>query len=409
MARQKLQVRISGLVRLARRVRHQLIEGIPKRRLGQFRAIIRGAIDKVESVCRAVDGTPDGLPAPSRNAYRFLREIDLEHLPVSEAGEQARPAIGIKNVVANQKLLHRRVNELAGQCKTGQLTEATHAEAIPELLPLVSGWAQQIEEILSRKGASLSSLGRPTQRAYALFRFLSDPTRMAEHLDTVSRFLLLSRRREGTSLQTEIGIELGCIGNLYSYRGSQAKRRYCVSENFLGAEDEVLEAVLECIHRRKPGPARRIVNEYQETDAFCGIAADLEALLGRGEGDGRGRVYDLEEIFDAVNRGHFSGEMSRPRLRWSSRLTFRKFGHYCFSTDEVMLSATLDSPNVERFVLEYVMYHELLHKKHGEDTSGARRVYHSREFRAEERRFPRYKEADEGLGKLSSARRKALF
>jgi len=56
-----------------------------------------------------------------------------------------------------------------------------------------------------------------------------------------------------------------------------------------------------------------------------------------------------------------------------------------------------------------VMFHELLHKKYGEDTSGGRRVYHSRGFRAEERRFPRYKEADKELGKLSADRKKAFF
>jgi len=386
-----------------------LTEGIPKRRLGQFRAIVRGAIDKVESACRAVDSTPDGLPAPSRNAYRYLTEIDLEHLPVSEAGDRGGPSVRIRNVVANQKLLHRRVNELAGQCETGPLTEAMHSEAIPELLPLVTGWAQQIEEILAKKGASPSSLGLPTRRAYVLFKFLSDPTRMAEHIDTVARFLRVSRRRQGASPEMRTVVEMGYIGNLYSYRGSQEGYRYCVSENFLGAEDEVLQAILECIHRRRSDPAHRIVNEYQETDAFCSIAADLEALVGRSEGRGSGRAYDLNEIFDAVNRDHFSGEMPRPRVRWSARPTFRKFGHYCFSTDEVMLSATLDSPNVERFVVEYVMFHELLHKKYGEDTSGGRRVYHSRGFRAEERRFPRYKEADKELGKLSADRKKAFF
>jgi hypothetical protein len=40
------------------------------------------------------------------------------------------------------------------------------------------------------------------------------------------------------------------------------------------------------------------------------------------------------------------------------------------------------------------MYHELLHKKHGSMTVNGRRLSHSQAFRAEERQFTKYQEAE---------------
>jgi hypothetical protein len=51
-------------------------------------------------------------------------------------------------------------------------------------------------------------------------------------------------------------------------------------------------------------------------------------------------------------------------------------------------------------VLAYVMYHEMLHLKFPVKMNGTRRCVHSAEFRAEERRFPLWKEAEAALKRL---------
>jgi hypothetical protein len=89
------------------------------------------------------------------------------------------------------------------------------------------------------------------------------------------------------------------------------------------------------------------------------------------------------------------------KLIWNQALTGRKFGHYGRSTDTVMLSVSLDSPAVPEFVLDFVMYHELLHKKHGIPVVNERRVVHSAAFRAEERKSADYHEADRVLNELA--------
>jgi hypothetical protein len=99
--------------------------------------------------------------------------------------------------------------------------------------------------------------------------------------------------------------------------------------------------------------------------------------------------------------------MARPRLIWSQRITRGRFGHYNYSTDTVMISRSLDRADVPAFVVDHVMHHELLHKKHGLRWQDGRGHAHTAEFRAEESRFENYHEADAFLRRLAQARRLA--
>jgi len=94
--------------------------------------------------------------------------------------------------------------------------------------------------------------------------------------------------------------------------------------------------------------------------------------------------------------------MQRPRLTWNQSITAHKFGHYNYSTDTVMISRTLDHSAVPAFVVDHVMHHELLHKKHGLRWHNGRGHAHTPEFRREERMFPQYAEADEFLRRLAT-------
>jgi len=59
-----------------------------------------------------------------------------------------------------------------------------------------------------------------------------------------------------------------------------------------------------------------------------------------------------------------------------------------------------DDPATPPLALEYVMFHEMLHLRHGVDHHGVRRRVHTREFRQAEQAFPRLKEAKALLKEL---------
>jgi hypothetical protein len=122
----------------------------------------------------------------------------------------------------------------------------------------------------------------------------------------------------------------------------------------------------------------------------------------------RGDVYDLVESFDRLNERYFSRQLDRPLLSWSSRKTLRVLGHHDHVHRTIVISRTLDSSRIPLFVLEYVLYHEMLHVKHPRLVVSGRTVYHSRSFRDDERRFERFEEALEWLEKIATpARRRA--
>jgi len=61
----------------------------------------------------------------------------------------------------------------------------------------------------------------------------------------------------------------------------------------------------------------------------------------------------------------------------------------------------MDHPAVPLFVVEYVLYHEMLHVKHSTRRSGCSLVSHSREFRVEEKLFPEFDRARRFLDRLA--------
>lgn len=81
--------------------------------------------------------------------------------------------------------------------------------------------------------------------------------------------------------------------------------------------------------------------------------------------------------------------------------TGRKFGHYDAIRDAIMISSTLDRGDVPEFVVDFVVYHELLHKKLGGVWRNGRREAHTDEFRAEERRFAHFDEAEKVIRRLA--------
>jgi hypothetical protein len=155
--------------------------------------------------------------------------------------------------------------------------------------------------------------------------------------------------------------------------------------------------------RAKDPLARKRVIQRMHADDYADLQDELEALGGVVE-QTRGAAHHLAESFDRVNREYFAGTMGRPHLSWSRALTRRKFGHYDHVRDWVMISSTLDQPQVPALVVDFLMYHELLHKKHGiRWSTGGRGYAHTAIFYADERKFARYDDAERWLKRLATS------
>jgi hypothetical protein len=101
----------------------------------------------------------------------------------------------------------------------------------------------------------------------------------------------------------------------------------------------------------------------------------------------RGRHFDLEKMFEELNKKYFAGNLHRPHIGWSQRSWRRQFGCYDPGPNQILLNRRMDHPRVPQVAVEYVLYHEMLHVKHPTRRSGCSLVSHSPEFRAEEKLF----------------------
>jgi len=92
----------------------------------------------------------------------------------------------------------------------------------------------------------------------------------------------------------------------------------------------------------------------------------------------------LEQSFDRVDESYFNGMLDKPNLQWGTTST-SKLGCYEYGSDTITISTIFKAARKE--LLDYVMYHEMLHKKFKFSSSNGRTIHHSSEFKKMEAKF----------------------
>lgn len=113
----------------------------------------------------------------------------------------------------------------------------------------------------------------------------------------------------------------------------------------------------------------------------------------------QGTHFDLEEMFNLLNQIYFQNAIPKPTLTWSSQNTYRILGHHDPTHNTINISKSLDDNRVPRFVVECVMYHEMLHIKHPTRFENGRRYSHTPIFRRDEREFAFFAESEAWIEK----------
>ena len=114
----------------------------------------------------------------------------------------------------------------------------------------------------------------------------------------------------------------------------------------------------------------------------------------------QGRYYNLESIFDDLNRRFFHGLLARPLMTWSRHVSRQSLGHYDPAHNTIVISRIFDRADMPRYGVEYLVYHEMLHLKHPVKLRGSRRCVHPKEFMEEEKLFPHLEQAKEFIKRL---------
>ena len=172
-----------------------------------------------------------------------------------------------------------------------------------------------------------------------------------------------------------------------------------ISDLLEGAPQGVLEAIahilLAKVYRKPIEPLHSTrYRRYVSSHDISAKAQLVRQMRGRKRIDSaRGQVYDLDHIFEQLNRKFFHGLLGRPQMTWSRAHARNSLAHYDPAHNAIVVSRVFDHRRVPPCAVEYIVYHEMLHLKHPVKLRGSRRCVHGPEFQAEEKLFPHLEEA----------------
>lgn len=184
--------------------------------------------------------------------------------------------------------------------------------------------------------------------------------------------------------------------SMLSARGSQATG-YVVRLHglFLEAPAEVWQALVAYLRHTGPQAARtiRAYIRQQQHRVTPPPAARTSALQPCGQ------YFDLEAMYRDLNQRYFI-ERVQAEITWSRRplqrqRTSMRFGSYHERDRLIRVHRLLDQPFVPRYVVENVVFHEMLHQLIPRQLRNGRWSIHPPEFRQQERRFEYYQQAEQ--------------
>ncbi len=157
-------------------------------------------------------------------------------------------------------------------------------------------------------------------------------------------------------------------------RKSGSLLEFSLSSEWCSVSNEIVLGLLESLSSRIMHiKGRNSVN----IDLYNNFVRSIHVAFPKTERD-----LVLELCFNRVNEEYFNGLVEKPNLVWHSSL--KRLASYDYHTDTVSVSDVFKG---RHDVIEYLMYHELLHKKLKFTEGNGRTVHHGGLFRRKEKEF----------------------
>jgi hypothetical protein len=195
------------------------------------------------------------------------------------------------------------------------------------------------------------------------------------------------------------------------WRENGSRTEFIVSDYMVDAPEDIMQCLAKyLVSRFLLGTVDRESEKrylsYVRSEGFWNRNRDV--YLTRSKNlvlEPRGIHHDLRTVFSYVNSNYFNSTLEAPLLAWTCESPRSRVGYYISALNLLAVNRALDRLDVPRFVLEFVMFHELLH--HVDSSTGApsRRTRHTREFRRQERSFSSFREAEEWLSRIARMHR----
>ena len=395
-----MALRFKGLVRQARDCRRRMLAGIAPGERDEFLASVQETVDFVDRRCRDHGIRVEDLPNPSMKAVAYLRGISEtrpDHLPLPREGVKVAKPIRITNVVKDQT-----------EFLTLLATPTVSVERLDDVFFAMSMSVKTIEDICEEDGTTPAGLPVRSRQSFLIMKWLTCRENFDHYVQQARLAHAPLKRavlRSGGSANVPVRILFLPGRHLWNGRSNDGTYTWHLSAGFLGASAQDLHDLGEVVVKHPPPPPVILSRHklFVSSPEFEDVLEEIHLLLEDSTFDSKGTVWDLDVLFDKLNAEFFGGSLSRPGLHWEPcTCRIRRLGRYDFVRDVVVLNPLLDDARLPEYVPTFVLFHELLHKKHGFAISGARRLMHTPQFQEDERQYPYRERAQRWIGVLST-------
>ncbi|HIH19867.1 TPA: hypothetical protein HA244_01225 [Candidatus Micrarchaeota archaeon] len=237
---------------------------------------------------------------------------------------------------------------------------------------------------------------------------------MERYQQSVSKESLGRLEEAFYSAEAMLGKKNPVHASFESYAGLKAKVQLRngtitakVSDGFENAEREVLVGLALTLlggmfKRKMENGYTHAYKEFASRESTSGFHDTLRKLRGRGKKlEPHGRHHDLNAVRDFLFSvyGNILCD-SKPEIGWGGKKSRRVLGFHDGAFNSITINRILDSDRVPSFVVQYVVFHELLHCKHKvlfQRGESMRRTIHPKAFKDDEQRFPFAEKANDWL------------
>jgi hypothetical protein len=317
--------------------------------------------------------------------------------------------IRIVNLISACSEIQSTINQIVSQFDSPTQLIAQNRQ-FTSLHLLIQHKVRHLSLSLKQKNAIPSRLPLPSYRAFVWLRFLALEDNLLAHMrvlmnfSNLSRQISIKRNKKRHFKDRPVQILLGYIPYIYRMQIKGKIIEVVINECFITAPESIKRDVL-LSALENDVQARKRIRQYHSSPSYQRI----ERLI-RGDDHGpatspEGKYYDLRNVFMRVNKQYFAGLLATPQLTWSQKRSFRKLGSYAPDIDSVTISRAFDAPAIPEIAIDFIMYHELIHKKLGVKRAQSHKHNHNKKFKTLEKQFIHFEQANKFIESFIRANR----
>ena len=186
---------------------------------------------------------------------------------------------------------------------------------------------------------------------------------------------------------------------MISFAHRQGRYRIRLHRMFRHAEEPLLEHLARFI------TGKRKIDAVALDDFIADHKEEIDTAKSRRRRPLKetGEHHDLQSVLEKVSATYFN-DVRDVRIGWGpaprrrskrrrGRTVTRALATYSYDDRTIRVNPVLDAADVPEYVVEWIVYHEMLHHVLPIEQSGGRNQYHTPRFRMLERAFKEYNQA----------------